>query len=899
MVKLLIISPHWSTGGSCQVTLNKIELIKDQFEIKVVEYNFLSWQFVVQRNKVIELVGKDNFHTLGENKLEDLKGIIASFNPDVIAMEEFPEMFMDKSCSDWLYSHDGRPYIIETTHDSSFDPKKKIYSPDEFVFVSAYNALKYSHFNIKSSIIEYPVNTKLRQTKKAKDKLGFEEEYKHVVIVGLFTKRKNQKYAFYLAERLLDYNIKFHFVGNQAENFADYWKPLMDKKPDNCIIWGERDDIDTFLNASDLFLFPSKGDRGNKELNPIVIKEAQEYVDLPKLIFNLDVYLNKYNNAREFHFLTGDLIQDTNKIIELTKCKSFKGNVNEEIIIIGAYPNTLKREQLTIECIESVKKLNRAIMLVSHYPVSAEIQKMVDFYVFDSHNPLTHHSYYTHFYRDTNDYYAQVNINGLNDTNQSLCVLTNLYNGFKTAQSLGFERAFYLTFDVIVDRKDLRAIDESFSKIKDYNRAYLATLDTPFGKGIQTNGMTFSVPWFIKTFDDVRTPDEFNEICQKIGCQNFLEDYLIKTLEHCHEKSYELVDYSEQTLLKHSGLGVSSNSEYYSILPIENEPDAFMFYFFTYNQDEREIAFTFTPNKGGIKSYLIPIKYQNEFKHKITYDNDTTKITIQFNDSNKNCIKMQEFVLSPDTIDKFKNNGIFREKGRPKYKIKLLHLQTTLNDEREQKSREQLQEVAKYGWQYVLHSNQPYMDLPPKFNCQRPDCVSYELFDEPTLQRLGTALTPAHYGCFESFKNGILSEFDDELDFLIVCEGDCKLELNTEDFVYEVERIAKSLNGHHIGFHSFGDTKTLEHGWEQSPIIEDVNDKAYITNHIIGLQCVMFPKRVKKYLKEKLLKYPWDAADLFFNSIFSRSEYKMSIVKKRLTSQFDGYSLIDKQEKKF
>ena len=82
-------------------------------------------------------------------------------------------------------------------------------------------------------------------------------------------------------------------------------------------------------------------------------------------------------------------------------------------------------------------------MLLSHYPVSADIQKLVDFYIYDEHNPLTHHSYYTHFYRDTDEYYAQVNINGLTDSNQSLAVLTNMYNGMKMAKNLGFDRAFY------------------------------------------------------------------------------------------------------------------------------------------------------------------------------------------------------------------------------------------------------------------------------------------------------------------------------------------------------------------------------------------------------------------------------------------------------------------------
>lgn len=901
MKKVLVICPHFSTGGSPAVSVNKVELLKDQFEIKVIEYSFLSWQFVVHRNRMIELVGEGNFYSLNGNKKEMLMGIIQDFKPDVIAMEEFPEMFMDRECSDWLYSYPEKPYIIETTHDSSFNPHNKRYFPDEFVFVSAYSALKYSHLDIKTSIIEYPVDYILQDKYLSRELLGLSSEEKHVVIVGLFTQRKNQGYAFEIADKLKDYNIKFHFIGNQADNFAAYWKPLMENKPENCIIWGERADVSTFLSAADLFLFPSKGDRSNKELNPLVIKEAQNYSDLPKLIFNLDVYLNKYNNKNDFHFLTGDVDVDAQKVVELTKCEKLLPQKGNEIIIIGTYPNTTKREELTIECINNLKPLGRKIMLLSHYPVSADIQKLVDFYIYDEHNPLTHHSYYTHFYRDTDEYYAQVNINGLTDSNQSLAVLTNMYNGMKMAKNLGFDRAFYITFDVIVHRHDLEVINRSFKNVCVNKFAYLATLDTPFGKGIQTNGMTFDILWFMKTFADVRTPEEFNEECKRLNCHNFLEDYLIKAIQKSDYKVDDLIHNEHGTFLTKSGLGVSSNSEYYSILPIEDEPNSFMFYFFTYNQDERTIDFTFTPTKGGITTYVIDIKYRNEFKHKIIYNNDTTTITLHFKDSNKKSIKTEEFTISPDTIEKYKNTGIFKDKVRPKYNIKLVHLQTSLNDEREKQSRQDLFKVAHFGWEYVLHTNQPYVDLPPKFNCLRPDCVSMDLFDEDTIQRLGTALTPAHYGCYQAFKDAILGEFDESLDLLIVCEGDCKLDVPIEEFVRKVEDSIRIMKNNNIGYMSYGDRKTLEHGWDQSPVIKEIpnQDLLYITNHIIGLQCIAFPQNTRKWLQTTLRTHKWDAADMIMNEIFSKSPYYMGILKTRMTSQYSGYSLIDRTEKKF
>jgi glycosyltransferase involved in cell wall biosynthesis len=524
MKKLLIITPHLSTGGAPQVTLNKVELLQNDFIIKVVEHAFVAWNYVVQRNKIIATIGEQNFHSLGENKYNELVEILNNFSPDVIAMEEFPEMFMNEECADYIYDADRPWKVVETTHDSSFNPKNKYYLPDKFVFVSSYNSFQYIKLDVPTEIIEYPIDKKTRNKSQMRDKFGLEHDYKHFAIVGLFTPRKNQAYAFDVAKRLKNHKVKFHFLGNQAGNFESYWKPLMADKPDNCVIWGERSDVSEFLQACDVFFFPSKGDRGNKELNPIAIKEAMEYDDLVKVMYNLDVYCNKYSNQENVLYLTGNVDTDCMNIIT----KLDLDRTDEEVIILGTYPNLKERVRLTKETITSLKPLGRKIILVSHYPVDEETQRMVDYYIYDAYNPLCHHSYYTRFYNQTNEYHAEININGLKDSNQSLTVLVNMYNAAKAAEDLGFKRFFYTTYDVVLDERDIPMVNESFKTDK---KLYVATLPTPQGKGIQTNGMMLDTDFFLKEFDDIRTPEDWNLICEKRKCQNYLEYYLSKVIK--------------------------------------------------------------------------------------------------------------------------------------------------------------------------------------------------------------------------------------------------------------------------------------------------------------------------------------------------------------------------------
>jgi len=355
MKKMLIITPHLSTGGAPQFTLNKVELLKNEYDILCVEYDFVSPEFVIQRNKIKNILG-ENFISLGDDKFK-LVDIIREFNPDYLSMEEIPEFFMRDDLVEILYNKDRKYTIFETTHDSSFPTYEKRWLPDKFIFVSAFNAFRYSSFDVPYEIIEYPVNFKSKNPH-LKEKLGLEAGWRHVVNVGLFTPRKNQKYVFELAEKLKSYKIKFHFLGNQADNFADYWKPLMQNKPDNCIIWGEKENVNEFLEACDLFLFTSRGDRNNKELNPIAIKEALEY-KMPMMMFNLDVYCGKYDEFENIKFLTGDLEVDSQAIINLFEMGSMNGLISlgyerdENKITINWHGTQDANYNVSIKCMTS------------------------------------------------------------------------------------------------------------------------------------------------------------------------------------------------------------------------------------------------------------------------------------------------------------------------------------------------------------------------------------------------------------------------------------------------------------------------------------------------------------------------------------------------------------------
>lgn len=316
--KLLYIAPHLSTGGMPKYLERCIELMQYEYDIYLIEYSFYSNQYTVQRNAILKMIDKEkfwsfemDFGTFDRGIKSEVIDIIKKINPDIIHMQEIPEFFIQYQTADFIYSKNRTWKLIETTHTTTIDLNTKKYFPDKFAHVGNYIAIQYKNKfpNIPYSIVEYEPS----KLNKNIYSLDLDTNYKHVLNIGIFTPNKRQDYVFKLAERLKEYKIKFHFIGNQANNFREYWEPLLNNKPVNCEIHGELNNVDDWYAECDLFIFPSK-----LENNPIVLKEAIGW-NMPILYKNLDVYDNtsdikKYDNAIE---LTEDIETDCKLILKI------------------------------------------------------------------------------------------------------------------------------------------------------------------------------------------------------------------------------------------------------------------------------------------------------------------------------------------------------------------------------------------------------------------------------------------------------------------------------------------------------------------------------------------------------------------------------------------------------
>lgn len=621
MQKLLCIAPHLSTGGLPQYLTKKIELLKSEFEIYLVEWSDCTGGvLVVTRNKVIKLVDSDKFYTLKEDK-QELIEIINNVQPDIVHLEEIPEFFMDFNIAKQIYSQDRTYRIIETSHDSSYDTTQKKFFPDKFMFVSQWQINQYKDIDVPKVLVEYPIEYIERPDRTdALQALGLDPSKKHILHIGLFTPRKNQAEFFKYAEALPEY--EFHCVGNQADNFKHYWEPLMENKPGNLTWWNERTDVDAFYQAMDLFLFTSRGTDHDKETMPLVIREAVSY-QIPILIYNLPVYLNYWDDYNVNYLDFTDFNYNVNLIQSTVECK--KDTSDEEAVVITTYPAIQAIVDTTIECIKSIKQTGKKIILTSHLPIPEELQKLVDYCIYDKNNILTNHTFYGYTWFDYGSWRVDLLLAGENnDIYHGPAVYTNYYNAATLAERLGIKKIYFLNYDYCL--KNNKFLD-NISQILNSKKAYFGIKKEQEGDTVTTFFLATNPKFYLDHMPAIKTRQEYDQLMIRWNSKsNGLEN-----LTHCaFLKSKDQIHWEEETTFtnliadnfEHKDF---SRVEYFSVIQVKDHPEQFAVFLNVSNlTDSRDIIIDVYEDNERLITETIQIKYKVSWFRQVVFNPEKT-----------------------------------------------------------------------------------------------------------------------------------------------------------------------------------------------------------------------------------------------------------------------------------
>lgn len=142
--------------------------------------------------------------------------------------------------------------------------------------------------------------------------------------------------------------------------------------------------------------------------------------------------------------------------------------MSDDIIIVSCFPNNLQRLHLLCESLIQLKKLNKEIILVSNCPIPIEIQKSVNYFIFDSRNEILYRNEFikyisgdVHFFWATDgrtQNYLRLNLGA--QTNHSYTIYSNLLNALSLAKRLNKKYIYYTEFDNIISNQDLPLFDK-------------------------------------------------------------------------------------------------------------------------------------------------------------------------------------------------------------------------------------------------------------------------------------------------------------------------------------------------------------------------------------------------------------------------------------------------------
>lgn len=882
MKKVLFIVPHLSTGGLPQYTLSLIKKIKDEVDVYCIEYDMIADVFVVQRNQIVNLLG-DKFYSLRRDG-NRLLSIIEEINPDIIHLQELPEFFIPKEVANNLYDINRKYIIIETSHDSSFDISNKLYFPDKFALISEYQRKRFSELKIPITIIEADIEYKERVDRiEGLKKLGLDPNLKHILNVGLFTPRKNQAEIFYYAKSMIDYPVKFHFIGNQADNFKNYWKPLMDNCPHNVKIWGERSDVDNFYSCMDLFLFTSRGTNNDKETSPLVIREAIGH-GIPSLIYNLPVYMNMYDKYDNVHYLDFEnLYENTKNICKMIGLSYEKENIKKELFEFTFDSNENKIQMNYMD----TPRLNTKISI-------RDVDSKVPIYWFDA------------VFHDKNTYW---------------CIPTpkRVYDFMKDDTFRGFEIEFYTNNDEFIYSKEL------FIKETDKKRNTVLNLSNPFDciffnyNEMFVNGQYDC--YGIKNLDTVLDIGANNGLFSlyllKNGCKkvyafepNDTTEKNIKSILHEYD-NYELIKKAVYT--HDNGLTFYTSETNTTIGSISR--DHVLAQGFAVESKVPSISLKSFVNENGIEKIdLIKMDIEgSEYDVIEELDDEIFEITNSFlieyhSNTDGKAKKLIDKIISKgfcldqirdqsshtndDITSTYENSDVGTAYLTKMLKNKIKAVQFLLNEtsEKQLNSIKNISQIEEFGIEYERHFNDLYIDMPPISKSNRPDDVNMEL--KPN------SLTPAHYGCYSSFKEAVLSEFDNDIDALVVFEGDAKI-IDVKLFIELLKDSLKLFEKESVDLISFGGPYDLENGFLQSIIDKRLSNTIFISKKVIGCQCIVIGKHFRKKIKDLLRTEKWDALDLYLSNMANLGKIKLGITDKTIVTQFEGKSSIDGYDKKF
>ena len=263
----------------------------------------------------------------------------------------------------------------------------------------------------------------------------------------------------------------------------------------------------------------------------------------------------------------------------------------KDIIIIGAYPNRSHKMDMLRECIERVKPLGYDIMVVSHYPIPEDIQREVDYVIYDKENLLIYDSCPEFFFNVEGISLRRNNFEG---GYHALSCVKNINNGVNFANYLKYRFFFYMECDNLFDTNDLLKIEILKNSMILENKK-MVLFHHSVGPNLIYETLIFGgVPSYY--CQEIKLPKEESDLN---GVKISLERFFYET-HNVNESSYYVVNSSTEQYFSNSEINKEFEKVLMGIFGSNKEPNL---YLFIRNLSENPNSFFVTINDGPIEEF--------------------------------------------------------------------------------------------------------------------------------------------------------------------------------------------------------------------------------------------------------------------------------------------------------
>ena len=224
-------------------------------------------------------------------------------------------------------------------------------------------------------------------------------------------------------------------------------------------------------------------------------------------------------------------------------------------------------------------------------------------------------------------------------------------------------------------------------------------------------------------------------------------------------------------------------------------------------------------------------------------------------------------------------------------KIKIVHLLLKPLEgpysEKQKASMRCFDSLKEYTQAYTQQFSYPYKGEIPVDTCADPGFIRYEKPEEE-----GPWLSYGHYGAYLAHKRAILEEFSEDIDALVIVEGDVVFDISPADMANRFSRACKFANEHDGSIVTFGN---VGFGLGSEASMRDttvpMGDYTKI-DHFVSAHCYMILKKEREQIQWKMKNEKWHAFDIW---LYWNYDKRVPIfrTKEPLVYEPQGFSMID------